>query len=231
MNQIGEFIGQYATKEVLTVIGALVTVWVGWKAAKGTYGMVAGLAKRASFLGLASAMMLAAGLGAAGLGVGELYSRPSSGESKGLSNKDLLKIALVDHRLNDETIKELLKYAEKRDSKETLDSSVEKLIHESKTAESTTKTLYKVEEGKLIPVVFEEPIFRKQYEELTIDPVKEAADTAEESIVSIPVAWSLIGLGFAASLSGLTVFFTRHNRRNTDDPNHPQYDSQYAKRA
>lgn len=222
MNQIGEFLGQYATKEVLTVLGALVTAWLGWKAAKGSYSMVASIAKKASFMGLASATMLAVGLGAAGLGVGELYSRPAIQEDQsivGLSNKDLLKIA-ANKEANPELVKAILEYAKSRD-KAPQPAKVEQA--------GNTKVAYRIEDNKLVPVSLEEPVFRTPYEEITIDPVKEAAVTAEESIVSLPMAWGLIGLGIATSISGIAVFANRHNRRNTDDPNHPNFESQYKR--
>lgn len=208
MNQIGEFLGQYATKEVLTVMGALVTCWLGWKAAKGSYSLVAGIAKKASFMGLASAGMLAVGLGAAGLGVGELYSRPEIQQDQsvvGLTNKDLLQI-VNNEKASPELVKAILEYAKVRDREPNQYSS-----HPSMAK-------------KVTPVSFDEA-----YEEITIDPVKEAAVTAEESIVSLPMAWALIGMGIATSISGIAVFANRHNRRNTDDPNHPNFESQYKR--
>ena len=224
MNQIGEFLGQYATKEVLTVMGALVTAWLGWKAAKGSYSMVASIAKKASFMGLASAAMLAVGLGAAGLGVGELYSRPEIQEDQsvvGLSNKDLLRI-VSNEKASPELVKAILEYAKARDkAPQPAKTEVEQA--------SSTKVAYRIEDNKLVPVSLEEPVLRTPYEEITIDPVKEAAVTAEESIVSLPMAWALIGMGIATSISGIAVFANRHNRRNTDDPNHPNFESQYKR--
>jgi len=220
MNQIGEILSQYATKEVLTVIGALVTAWIGWKTAKGTYSMVAGVAKRASFLGLASAVLLAAGLGTTGLGIGELNSRPTTeaeAETIGMSNYDLLRI-IKSNKVSPEIVKEVLRYAEIRD------------VSEKELSKINSDTVFRLEEGKLIPVSLDNSVLPVPYEEITIDPVKESSINAEESIVSIPVAWGMIGLGFASTICGLSVFLTRHNRRNTDDPNHPNFDSQYAKK-
>lgn len=208
MNQIGEFLGQYATKEVLTVMGALATAWLGWKTAKGSYSMVASIAKKASFMGLASAGMLAVGLGVAGFGVGEINSRPSLKEDSvstshstiGLSNKDLLEIVKAGEGgfVNPQVVQTILEYAKTRDEK--------------------------TQQTKSSP---QEPVLKA--EELTIDPVKEATVNAEESIVSLPIAWSLIGIGIASSISGIAVFANRHNKRNSDDPNHPNFESQYKR--
>lgn len=205
MDQIGEVLGQYATKEVLTVMGALVTAWLGWKAAKGTYGMVASIAKKASFMGLASAAMLTVGLGVAGLGIGELNSRPQVKEETnvvGLTNDDLLEI-VDNEKASPELVKAILEYAKARDK-------------------SDSKPATKVE------LAYEDPV-KIPYEEITIDPVMESAASAEESIVSLPMAWALIGMGFATSISGIAVFANRHNKRNTDDPNHPNFESQYKR--
>jgi len=223
MNQIGEFLGQYATKEVLTVMGALVTAWLGWKAAKGSYGMVASIAKKASFMGLASAAMLAVGLGAAGLGIGELNSRPPVKEETnvvGLSNHDLLKI-VGNEKASPELVKAILEYAKARDKSDNKPAP--------KIEQASTKVAYRIEDNKLIPVSLEEPVLKTPYEEITIDPVKESVASAEESIVSLPMAWALIGMGIATSISGIAVFANRHNKRNTDDPNHPNFESQFKR--
>jgi hypothetical protein len=224
MNQIGEFLGQYATKEVLTVMGALVTAWLGWKAAKGSYGMVASIAKKASFMGLASAVMLAVGLGAAGLGIGELNSRPEVKEETnvvGLTNNDLLKI-VNNEKASPELVKAILEYAKARDKG---DSKPAPKVEQA----SNVKVAYRIEDNKLIPVSLDEPVLRTPYEEITIDPVKESVASAEESIVSLPMAWALIGMGLATSISGIAVFANRHNKRNSDDPNHPNFESQYKR--
>ena len=150
--------------------------------------------------------MLAVGLGAAGLGVGELYSRPEIQQDQsvvGLTNKDLLQI-VNNEKASPELVKAILEYAKVRDREPNQYSS-----HPSMAKKTT-------------PVSFD-------YEEITIDPVKEAAVTAEESIVSLPMAWALIGMGIATSISGIAVFANRHNRRNTDDPNHPNFESQYKR--
>jgi hypothetical protein len=225
MNQIGELLSQYATKEVLTVIGAVFTAWMGWKTAKGSYGVATKLAKRASFLGLTAAGLLAMGLGTVGLGIGEIKSRPT--DVSGFSNRDLVKI-LESGKASESLVKEVLTYVQARDRNNNNEKPTD-------INQLNSRSAYQLEDGKLIPVSLEngklvpvDSLLKVPYEEITIDPVKENSVKSEESIVSIPTAWGLIGLGFASSLAGLSVFFTRHNRRNIDDPNHPQFDSQYV---
>lgn len=206
MNEIGEFLGQYATKEVLTVVSVLFAATIGWKAAKAGIGLIASVAKKASFLGLASAGLLAAGLGTTGFGIGELYSRPDVKDQNivGLSNDDLLKI-ISKENASPELVKAILEYAKNRDKGTTQNSDL--------IAKNT------------IPASYDQ----QPYEEITIDPVKEAASNAEESMVSLPIAWALIGLGIASSIAGVTVYGNRNQRRNVDDPHHPNFESQYKR--
>lgn len=189
MEQIGSFLSQYATKEVLTILGTGVTAWAGWKTAKFSYGVISSLAKRASFLGLASAVLLTVGLGAAGFGVGEINVRPENHGEHGISNQQLAQIAKTP-MISPEVVKEILSYAKARDTGATVE----------------TVAVQVPSEGKV-----------------TVDPVKESSLKAEESVMSVPTAWSLIGIGIATSVSALAVFATRHNRRNPDDPNHPHF--------
>lgn len=217
MDQIGSFLASYATKEVLTVFGAIAASYVGYKAAKGSLGMIANVAKKASFMGLASALLVMVGLGTTGLGVGELRTRPSQDiHQNGINNAELMKIASSE-KITPESLKMILAYAEQRDRKTT------RVIE---TPKKTQLVTFKIEGDRMIPV--SQPVVAEAYdgsdiETVTVDPVREAAATAEESIVPVPIAWSLIGMGIAASLSGFAVFANRHNTRSTSDPHHPNY--------
>ena len=117
MENIGELMQQYATKEVLTVVAAIATAWVGWRAAVKSVGVAKGFAGKASFAGMTSAFMLIAGFCALGLGIGELASR-SGGEEvveaveTQLTNEQLVVLA-TSERTND--LEEILRYAETRD--------------------------------------------------------------------------------------------------------------------
>ena len=226
MDQFGTFLTQYATKEVMTLLGMAVMLYAGFRVAKGSYGIVTGIAKKASFMGIVSAVMIAAGLGATGFGIGELETRPTPDQHEtpvaGLTNVQIERIALSDTAKNNpEVIEKLLEYAAKRDA-----AASEKVANNHEDANFVS---FKISGDKIVKL--EQPVKRVAYDEslVTIDPVKEASVKAEESIVSMPIAWTLIGLGIASTISGATVFLNRHNKRNTDDPNHPNYESQYAR--
>ena len=196
MYQIGEFLSQYATKEVLTVIGVLATAWMGWKVAAKSLGFVSSIAKKASFMGLAATVMLIGGLGTTGLGIGELWSRPEPVKQTNvaLSNDDLLRI-IRNESSNPEVIKTVLEYAKQRD----------KIQQEERTVAA------KVSNPKLevTPVAYD-------YDQITIDSVKNTE--LNESVVSLPFAWSLIGIGLASAISGLAVYGNRNSKRNPEDP-------------
>lgn len=227
MDQIGTFLSQYATKEVLSVLGAVAVAFAGWKAAKGTWGMVGGMMKKASFLGLAAAALFAVGLGATGLGIGELSSRPETktAPSQGLTNADLLAMVKADKSNNPETLKAVLDYANKRDQ------GAQALPVATPATIPVEDVAYKIDGDKIVAVNLKgKDVIPASYDQFTIDPVKEAAVKAEESVMSLPYAWAMILLGLGTTVTGATVFFTRHNKRNPDDPNHPNYEAQYARR-
>lgn len=202
MYQIGEFLQQFATKEVLTVIGGLVTAWVGWKAASKSLGFVSGIAKKATFMGLAAATMFMVGLGATGLGIGELQTRPESGpvaKKVGLSNDDLLKIVRNEHP-NPDIVKAVLEYAKDRDNK----------VNKEKTEVASLKI-----GNKVIPVSLTE-----NYDDsVSVTQVGPIDTKVEESVMPVPYAWSLIGLGLASAISSIAIFRNRYNTPSIYDPN------------
>lgn len=195
MDQIGQFLSQYATKEVITVAAAVLAAYCGWKAAKGAYGVVAGFAKKASFMGLTSAVMLAAGMGAVGLSFGEFSSRPASKSDKpiriGISDGVLSEI-VRDEDAKPEAIMAIMKYAEHRDQQQM--QMVDRKANQA-------------------PLAYE-------LKEVKIDPVDEAAAKAEESIMTKPTAGGIMGLGFATIIAACAVYFNRHSRRNPEDPHY-----------
>lgn len=230
MDQLGDLLSQYATKEVMTVFGVLVATFLGWKAAKGTWSLVAGISKKASFLGLAAATLFAAGLGATGFGVGEVFSRPGEKVAPALtpgsmlSNADLIRIIENDKHHSPETIKAVLEYAKDRD---TRTSQKDDIAYKVRGDQIIPVRLNKEAIPQTIPETFQ----AGPYDHFTVDAVKEAADKAEESMLPKPLAYMLILLGFGTTITGATVFFTRHNSRSTSDPHHPNYEAQYARRT
>ena len=193
MENIGELMQTYATKEVLTVVAALATAWMGWKAATKTVGMAKGFATKASFAGLTSALLLLAGFGGLGMGIGELASR-GGGEKEEvqakpveiqLTNKQLVKLATS---ANANDLEEILKYATARD----------KAARES-TPPSQDAVAY-------TPVAFAN---ERPYEELPFEVKEQDVATNDESIMTTPMAWTTIGLGLASLIGSFGVFTTR----------------------
>ena len=127
MEQFTEMLATYATKEVLTVLAALGVAWAGWKAASKTWGIASGFAQKASFMGITAGVLLLAGLGVTGLGVGELSSRGSNDNEvtraaqieeasrPGFKNDQLLKLLTADNNVSTELTRQILDYARNRD--------------------------------------------------------------------------------------------------------------------
>jgi hypothetical protein len=64
-------LGRFLNPESLTLVGGLVSLFVGWKLVSKLWGFTVGLVKKASFIGLVSAVMAVGGVSTAGFGVGE----------------------------------------------------------------------------------------------------------------------------------------------------------------
>ena len=197
MENVGELMQQYATKEVLTVVAAIATAWIGWRAAVKSVGMVKGFANKASFAGLTSAFLLIAGFAALGLGIGELASRSSGGEEvieaveTQLTNEQLVVLA-TSEKAND--IEEILKYAETRD----------------KAAREYQALQIQKPAPAAIFAVSDKPVPSDQpYEELPFEVKEVAIIENEESIMTTPTAWMTIGLGLASLIGSFGVFTTR----------------------
>lgn len=200
MEQIGETLSQFATKEVFTVLAALVAVWLGHKATTKTVSFVGNFFRKATFMGLASGTLLFAGLGAAGLGIGEVTSRPSGPEADVpliLDGSQLTAIATSED-VDASAVHDIVAYIQERD----------RLMVERQS-----------QKGNAVTVM---PVSHTPY---TVSP---AEQINPESMFSLPIAWMLIGLGMAGTISGITAFACRHSRRNPEDPHHPTSSRQYA---
>jgi hypothetical protein len=187
MEEFGTYFTQFATREVFTVLAALVTAWLGWKSAKKVGGGIKTLVSNASFRGLTSMALLFAGFSGVGLGIGEWASRDGepAPAKYGISNNELRCM------LNDSddylALTEVLQYAMKRDEKKQENESggVDYLIG-VKGAEATH-----------IPI---------NYKPYAIQEVPIAAIHNQESLMSTPMAWLSFALGWAALIASFCVY-------------------------
>jgi hypothetical protein len=215
MENIGEFMQQYATKEVFTVVAALATAWVGWKAATKTVGMAKGFAQKASFAGLTSAFLLFAGFGGIGVGIGELASRsgevddPNKPAETQLTNEELVNLA-TNSSTDGDRLEEILKYTTARDAAARTASTQPLPTKFTDAAGRVWKTsddqLGTAEVASYIPTG------GRPYEELPFEVAEQEEQSAiknDESVMTTPMAWSSIGLGLAALIGSFGVFTTR----------------------
>lgn len=260
MSEIGKIMSQYATSETMTVVAFFVLLALGWKLAAGTKNVFGSLAKKASYAGMMSTLMISLGLGSMGLGIGEIGGRDSATSENGIphvgfTNSELMEMA-ENGEINTDNLQMIIDYARTRDGHVTpLDEmEVYQLIsslENPKAIEMLTKlyegrkarvdeqyaTLTAKPEVKTEKTAYEETtLVAKTGEAETKDPfvmpegeivaVDEAKIGNPDSLVSLPVAWGMTLFGAAFSLAGFGVFATRNNRRNTDDPHHPNHPSQ-----
>jgi len=213
MENIGEFMQGYATKEVFTVISAIAVAWVGWKAATKTVGMAKGFAQKASFAGLTSAFLLLAGFGGLGAGIGELASRTTDAETGvefQLTNQQLIDLATNENANKSHATEEVLKYATTRD-KANRESIAPVAMTDS---QGRTWVVQEEKEAEAIQVAYDQPQKPRPYEELPFEvEEQQAAIKNDESIMTTPMAWTTIGIGLASLIGSFSVFSTRkiHN--------------------
>jgi len=215
MEQFGNMIQPYLTTEVASVLAAIAVAWVGWKAAcKGTQ-LAGNFASKTSFAGLTAAVMLFAGLGGLGAGIGELRSRTPAdqapqGEETQLTNSELVSLA-KDQNVDDDNLTEILKYASNRDkaarerSRQRVDAdgNIWVLALDAKQVQTNNIAVSYDSQSQDSDLPFE-------VNEVT----DQAAIKNDESIMSTPMAWTTIGLGFASIIGSLGVFFTRPEPRH-----------------
>lgn len=123
MSEFGNLMSQYATPEVMTVVAAAFVLFLGWKIAGGVLGTIGSFTRKMSFAGLSSGLLVLAGLGGMGLGVGELGTRWEVPQSDtlsngvphvGFTNEELMELSTAEN-LNDDFARLALEYARTRD--------------------------------------------------------------------------------------------------------------------
>jgi hypothetical protein len=212
MQEFGELITPFLTKEVVTVIAAIGVAWIGWKAAcKGTQ-LASGFASKASFAGLTAASLLFVGMGGVGVGVGELASR-TGGEADALqpeqvqfTNKELMKLA-QDTDMNQSVLEEVLKYTTARDTA-ARERSTQKVDADGNLWVLATPE-YDFESQGVIQTSYSPPKLPTKPQDLPFEVAEVDAMKNEESIMSTPMAVGSIFLGVASVIGSAGVFFTR----------------------
>ena len=224
MQEFGEMIQPFLTKEVVTVIGAMAVAWIGWKAAcKGTQ-LAGSFASKASFAGLTAATMMFAGLGVTGLGIGELATRGGGSDEPipvetQLTNNQLVALAQGD-KAND--IDTILRYAQERDTAARqfkgdrhvdADGNLWVLALNSKQVKDATNIEVSYENSGSV-FDFEGLHRQKKPAEpaelpFEVSEVNQDAMKNEESMMSLPMAWSTVGLGLASIIASVCVFASR----------------------
>lgn len=212
MEQFGEMVQPFLTKEVVTVIGAIAVAWVGWKAAvKGTQ-LAGNFASRASFAGLTAATMLMAGLGGIGAGIGELASRNGSPDEEKpvqtqLTNEQLVNLA-TNESTNRESLSEILSYTQARDS--ATRKAVNHVMDREGNIWVRSLDAGKIATGDTLPVSYQKPQNQTPNDlPFKVTEVEKSAIKNDESIMSTPMAWTSIALGLGSVVAGAFVFGTR----------------------
>lgn len=232
--EILQYVGRFATPEVFTVIGALLTAWIGWKVTSKTIGLFGALAQKASFLGLTAAILFITGIGTTGLGIGELAARWGASPSKPdkLGMNDSMLTVLTEKCHDKEMAKLILDYTRLRDADPKAEEmrTVTQLIERNmgaglgeKEREANARALssfmdyLKVREenkspqkGVMVASTSNDTSLLANIKSLPetnapTTPVKENKD----SLLTIPISLSLVGMGIGAAICGICCFNLR----------------------
>lgn len=206
MESIGGIFQQYATTEVFTVFAALITGWLGWKAASKTTSVLKGFAQKIGFGGLVSSILLCSGFGAISLGIGELVSRsPKKIESNKnlnsqLTNKQL--VVMSNQQGSNENISEILKYATERDK------MVNRINNGVFVDHKNRKWVLQDSDIKTSDDDFVKTFHQTAYNDLPFKVEEQPTIKNEESIMTLPMACSSIGIGTALIIISSGIFLS-----------------------
>lgn len=245
MENFGLTMSEYATPQVMTVAATIAALWLGWKVTSGTLNVAGNFARKASFAGLASVLLMVSGLGGLGYGVGEIGSKmkndptPANGVPHvGFTNDELLDLA-KNEKVRIDVLEKIVAYARSRDGNVASVSEAEvlKMIAEQKDPE-VIKAILKVYDSyrervdgqyaKMTAVPEKKMVAKVDYDLTTVssDPFKiitedETKATVSPDSTSIKYGWMSALIGAGLLVSGIGVFATRNNQRNPADPHHP----------
>lgn len=217
-------IGRYATPEVFTVVGGLTAAWIGWKVTAKGLGLVSSIAQKASFLGLAAAVLFVGGLGSIGLGTGEMITRMPAkqavAQNPGMFDSNLL--ALAKDAKDPSTANMILEYARQRDGVgQNEDYRLLVSMAKNQIEKSNGNVDDQENQQKILLALIELAKSRPQNETMSLQKRSESMtanfagysktnydgspviEDKKESIVPIPFSMSLVGIGFGLTICGI----------------------------
>lgn len=209
MEDIFLTLSKFCTKETVTVVAALATAWLGFKAAAKGYGIVSNLATRVSFIGLTATVMFIMGLCGAGVGVGELAGRwnstPQKTDVEGLSDEQLITLAgKVDNASLAETI---LQYAKVRDSGGEIKAQTVANMVAQTNAENKEAVL---EFLKLLNNTERKPISAREtgihFTSAEKPKEIEIAPSTYKPLMSLPTVFGLLFAGVGMAITSMFVY-------------------------
>lgn len=214
MDQWFDVVSSYATKETMTVIGALATAWLGWKLTRKTVGVVSRLTGSLSTYGLLAILLSVGGLGTTGFGLGDLVSRTGDTPEGRLTNADLLALA---NASNDHTANQILEFERQRNGLPAVENQltqqqklerVKELVFDSskdewealaeieKTLEANKQTETSV---RLVSYPGSQP-------ESVLDANSGAGKKEEtDALLSLQAAWAMVFVGLGGLVSGICI--------------------------
>lgn len=165
----------------------------------------------------------------------------------GFKNDQLLTLLTSDNNVSTELTREILDYARNRDGQlpdqklleltENNPEAITALIELMKAREDRIAKQYEyartqhADSVKSMTANLDEPVYFVPYDEYTKTSdnksefnLVEADETTignADSLMSVPMAWLSILLGLGGTISGVTCFMCRNNKRNSEDPHHP----------
>jgi hypothetical protein len=221
--EIMSTMAKFATPEVGAVFGALAAAWIGWKLTAKGIGLVGLLAQRASFLGMAAAVLFVSGVGTAGLGTGEIASRitnrSSTPDPVGMSDDTLVKLSEKCH--DKELAKLITEYARDRDGAKNEDTRilaalVEKAQGRTGDGDKDSKALIAYmeymkakEQVKLHKAEVNTALVLSTTGIVANNPEVAAAKEEvknKDSLMSMPTSFTLMGIGLALSICGIACW-------------------------
>lgn len=228
-SQASSAIAKFCTAEVFQLIGICIAAIVGWRVTNKVKTGFASASERLGYSTLVATLMIIAGVGSTGLGFGELVCRytnsPSSPHVKGINNKELIVIA-DKCKDNPELVRTMLDYANVRDGipPATDVAMLAKIVEKNPDNKSLVAFLGYMrarEQGIACKKEFREavaanfgdeplPAFLSNDAEFT-SKITNTSVQNSDTLVTMPVAWTMICAGLATMFCGITCWKNRAN--------------------